>query len=179
MNENKISCIKRFPQPKTKENVRSFLGLCGYYRSFVKGFSTFASPLNTLLKKDIPFHWNAAQDKSFQDLKYALTHAPVLAFPDYRAHFILYTDASALGLCAVLMQTDACGKNRVIAYASRTLNAAESNYSVTHQETLGVVWALKHFRDIIFGYTSVYTGHAAVTELFKGRNLTGRLAQWY
>ena len=82
-------------------------------------------------------------------------------------------------LGAVLMQTDACGKNRVIAYASRTLNAAESNYSVTHQETLGVVWALKHFRDIIFGYTSVYTGHAAVTELFIGRNLTGKLARWY
>ena len=132
-----------------------------------------------MLKKDIPFHWYAAQDKSFQDLKFALTHAPVLAFPHYKAPFILYTDASALGLGAVLMQTDACGKNRVIAYASRTLNAAESNYSVTHQETLGVVWALKHFRDIIFGYTSVYTGHAAVTELFKGRNLTGRLAQWY
>ena len=123
VNDNKNSSIKHFSQPKTTANVRSFLGLCEYYRSFVKGFSTIAPPLSILLKKDIPFHWNAAEDKSFQDLKFALTHAPVLAFRDYKAPFILYTDASALGLGAVLMQTDACGKNRVIAYASRTLNA--------------------------------------------------------
>lgn len=178
--EDKILAVKNFPQPKNAENVRSFLGLCGYYRSFVKGFSKIASPLNTLLRKDIPFHWNAAQNKSFEDLKFALTHAPVLAFPDYEAPFILFTDASALGLGSVLMQTDASGKNRVIAYASRTLKPAESNYSVTHQETLAIIWALKHFKDIILGYPiTVYTDHVAVTELFKGRNLSGRLARWY
>ncbi len=72
------------------------------------------------------------------------------------------------------------GKNRAIAYASRTLTPAESNYSVTHQETLAVVWALKHFRGFILGYPiTVYTDHATVTELFKGKNLTGRLARWY
>ncbi len=103
-----------------------------------------------------------------------------MAFPAYSAPFILCTDASSLGVGAVLMQTDARGKNRVIAYGSRKLNAAESNYSVTHQETLAVVWTLRHFRDIIFGYPlQVYTDHAAITELFKGRNLTGRLARWF
>ncbi len=71
------------------------------------------------------------------------------------------------------MQPDACGKNRAIAYASRTLKQAESNYSVTHQETLAVVWALKYFRDIIIGYPiTVFTEHAPVTELCKGRSLT-------
>ncbi len=94
--------------------------------------------------------------------------------------FILCTDASALAVGAVLMQTDARGKNRVITYASRKLNAAESNSSVTHQETLAVVWALRHFRDITFGYpVQVYTDHAAITEFFKGRNLTSRLARWF
>ncbi len=84
-------------------------------------------------------------------------------------------DASALRLGAVLIQPDARGK-----YASRTLTPAESNYSVTHQETLAAVWALKYFQDIILGYPiTVYTDHAAVTELFKGKNLTGRLAHWY
>ncbi len=77
-----------------------------------------------------------------------MTNAPALAFPDYNVPFTLYTDASALGLSADLMQPDARGKNRAIAYVSRTLNQAESNYSVTHQETLPVDWALKHFRDI-------------------------------
>ncbi len=78
------------------------------------------------------------------------------------------------------MQQDARGKNYVIAYASRVLNSAEFNYSVTHLETLAVVWALKHFKDIVLGYPiTVYTDHAPVIELFKGKNLTGRVARWY
>ncbi len=100
-----------------------------------------------------------------------------MAFPDYSVPFSLYTDDSALGLGALLMQPDARGKNRFIAYGSRTLNQAEANYSVTHQETLAIVWALQHFRDIILGYPIiVFKDHAPVTELFKGRNLTGK---WY
>ena len=177
--DDKIRAVKNFPTPKTVDNVRSFLGLCSYYRSFVKGFASIASPLTTLLKKEVPFHWNAAQEQSFHNLKFALTNAPILVFPDYTAPFILYTDASALGLGAVLMQTDERGKNRVIGYASRTLNSAESNYSVTHQEALAIVWALKTFKDTIFGYPiTIFTDHTAVTKLFEGRKLSGRLARW-
>ncbi len=84
----------------------------------------------------MPFHWNTAQDKSFNDLKFALIDAPALALPDYSVPFSLYTDASALDLGAVLMQPDARDKNRSITYASRTLNQAEANYSVTHQEII-------------------------------------------
>ncbi len=149
--DDKISAIKNFPRPKTVENVRSFVGLCGYYRSFIDSFSKMASPLTHLLRKDVSFHWDSLQEKSFQDLKVALTNAPVLAFPDYSLPFILYTDASALAVVAVLMQHNVHGKHRSIAYASRTLNRVESNYSITHQETLPVVWVLKHFRDIILG----------------------------
>ncbi len=110
-------------------------------------------------------------------MKSALINAPALAFPDYSVPFSLHTDTSALGLSAVLMQPDASGKNHPLAYASRTLNQAEANYSVTHQETLAIVWALKHFRDIILRYPiTVFTDHAPVIELF---NLTGRLARWY
>ena len=94
-----------------------------------------ALPLTRLLKRDVPFHWNAAQEKSFQDLKIALINASVLAFLDYKAPLIVYTGASALGLGAVLMQEDARDKNCAIAYASKTLNSTEANYSVTHQET--------------------------------------------
>ncbi len=78
------------------------------------------------------------------------------------------------------MQTDGAGTNHVIAFASRVLTPAEKNYSVTHLEILAVVWALKHFRDIIMGYEiTVYTDHSPITEIFKGRNLSGRLARWY
>ncbi len=139
-----------------------------------------ASPLTHFLRNDVSFHWDSLQEKAFQDLKVALTNVPVLAFPDYSLPFIFYTDASSLGVGAVLMQHNAHGKHRPIAYASRTLTRAESIYSVTHQETLAVVRALKHFRDIILGYPiTVFMDHAAVTELFKGRDLTGRLARWY
>ncbi len=178
--DDKIAAIKNFPRPKTVETVRSFVGICSYYRSFIDSFSKMASPLTHLLRNDVSFHWDSLQGKAFQDLKVALTNAPILAFPDYSLPFILYTDASSFGVGAVLMQHNVHGNHRPIAYASRTLNRAESNYSVTHQETLAVVWALKHFRDIILGYPStVFTDHAAVNEFFKGRNLTGRLARWY
>ncbi len=137
--DDKISAIKNFPQPQNSEKVRSFLGLCGYYRPFIRGFTRIASPLTQLLRKEVPFHWNVPQDKSFNDLKSALINSPALAFPNNSVPFSLYTDASALGLSAVLMQIDAHGKNHAIAYASRTLNQAEANYSVTHQETLAIV----------------------------------------
>ncbi len=178
--DDKISAIRNFPRPKTVKNVRSFVGLCDYYRSFIDSFSKMASPLTHLLGKDVSFHWNSLQEKAFQDLKVELKNAPLLAFPDYSLPFILYTYASSLGVGTVLMQHSVHVKHRPIAYASRTLSRAKSNYSVTHQETLAVVWALKHFRDIILGYPiTVFTDHAAVTELFKGKNLTGRLARWY
>ncbi len=78
------------------------------------------------------------------------------------------------------MQADSAGKHHVIAFASRALNTAEKNYSVTHLELLAIVWALKHFRDIIMGYKiTVYTDHSPITDIFKGRNLSGRLARWY
>ncbi len=109
-----------------------------------------------------------------------LPRAPFLAFPDYSLPFTLYTDASALGIGAVLMQTKESKRPYVISYASRVLTAAESKYSVTHLEALAVVWALEHFRNIIFGYhITVYTDHTAVTQLFHGKNLVGRLARWY
>ncbi len=130
--DDKILAIKKFPQPRTVENICSFIGFCGYYRPFIDEFAKIASPLTKLLKNEIPFHWNASQEKSFTDLKSALINAPCLAFPDYKVPFIIYTDASALGLGAVLMQLDARGKNHAIAYASWTLTPAESNYSVTH-----------------------------------------------
>ncbi len=130
----------------------------------MRSFASIASPLTRLLKKDTPFIWHDAQIQAFETLKHDLTQAPVLAFPDYTQPFTLCTDASALGTGAVLMQSFEDPRPRVIAYASRVLNSAKSKYSVTHLEALAVVWALKHFRDMIFGYPiTVYTDHSAVT----------------
>ncbi len=91
---DKIEAVRKFPVPKTVDHVRSFLGLAGYYRPFVRHFSAIASPLNHLLKNGVTFHWDAPQQKNFEDLKSALSSAPVLRFPDYAKPFTLYTDAS-------------------------------------------------------------------------------------
>ena len=104
---------------------------------------TLISPLTKLLKKEISFHWNEAQELSFHKLKEALTIAPELAFPDYEVPFVLCTDASAKGLGAVLVQPDTTGKNHAISFASRTFTVPEVNLSVTHQEALAVVWDQK------------------------------------
>ncbi len=174
---SKITVLQKFFTPKYVENVRSFLGLAGYYRPFVKNFVSVASPLTCLLKNDVPFLWNDAQEHSFTTLKDALTHAPILAFPDYMLPFTMCTDASSLGIM-VLMQTKEGKRPRSIAYASRVITSAESKYSVTHHETLAVVWALQHFRDIVFGYPIIfYTDHTVVPHLFHGKNLTRRLAR--
>ncbi len=161
------------------ENVRSLLGLAGYYRAFVRNFASIASPLTRLLKKMFPSFGMTLNDKHLS-LWNASTHTPVLAFPDYKKPFILCTDDSSLGVGAVLMQASESQRPKVIAYASRVLNSAESKYSVTHLEALAVVWALKHFRDIIYGYPiTVNTDQSSITQLFSGKNLTGRLARRY
>ncbi len=172
--------MQKFPTLKSVENVKSFLGLAGYYRAFVKKIATIASPLTRFLKKDVAFLWNDAQQDRFTTLKDALTHSPILAFPDYKLPFTMCTDASALGISAVLMETEEGEHPHAIAYGSFVLTSVESKYSITHLEALAVVWALHHFIDIIFGYPiTVCTYHIAVTLLFHGKNLTGRLGRWY
>ena len=177
--DDKVHAITNFPTPSNADQIRSFIGLAGFYRQFIRDFSKIAQPLTSLLKKDASFTWNDEQQKAFDTLKQALTTAPILAFPNFNKEFILYTDASNIGIGAVLMQNDEQGKSRAIAYASRLLNSAERNYSVTNREALAVVWALRHFRDLILGYKiHVFTDHYAVTELFKGKNLSGKFARW-
>ncbi len=113
---SKITAVQKSPTPKYLENMRSFLGLAGYYTAFVKNFASTASPLTRLLKKDVPFLLNDAQQHSFTTLKDALTHAPILAFPYYKLPFTMCTDASVLGIGAVLMQTEEGKRLHAIAY---------------------------------------------------------------
>ncbi len=108
-----------------------------------------------------------------------LTTAPTLAYPNFQKDFHLYRDASSVGLGAALMQLDSRNKLQPLAYASRTLNQAEQNYSTTHKKALAVVWALCHFKDLIYGYPiRVKTDHAAVVELFNQKHFSGKLTRW-
>ena len=118
---NKTDAVSKFPRPKTKTDVRSFLGLCNYYRKFIESFSKIATPLNQLLQKDSPFVWSDKCETAFKNLKQALVTAPMLRYPDMNAPFILSTDASGTALGYILGQKSPDSKERVVAYGGRSL----------------------------------------------------------
>ncbi|MCG7868284.1 MAG: hypothetical protein JAY74_18205 [Candidatus Thiodiazotropha taylori] len=175
---SKIKAVEESPVPANVHDVRSFLGLCSYYRRFVEGFASIAKPLHRLTEKQTPFKWTAECQESFMKLKQALCSSPILCYPTTRQNFILDTDSSGVGIGAVLSQVED-GVERVVAYFSRALNKAEKNYCITRQELLAVVEAVKHFRHYIYGVpTIVRTDHGALTWLMNFKNIEGQMARW-
>lgn len=176
---SKVSSVQNFPRPENTNHLRSFLGLCSYYRRFVADFSQIAEPLHKLLKKNIKFIWTNDCENAFQQLKSSLCKAPVLRFPDYRKTFLIQTDASQFGLGAILAQVHADGEHPV-SFASRTLSKAERNYATIEKEALAVIWALKHFRPYIYGQKCVLmTDHAPLQYLKRAISATSpRLTRW-
>ena len=120
-----LAAIRDIPPPTTATEVRSFLGLAGYYRRYVKGFAAIATPLHALTRKDVVFHWSEDCQAAFDQLKTRLTTSPITAFPDFSQEFRLYTDASTAGLGAIMAQVRD-GKERIICCASRALNKLKS-----------------------------------------------------
>ena len=178
-NADKVSAVARFPTPRDAEKVKSFLGLCGYYRDFIPQFATIAKPLTELTSKSQDFVWNSECENAFRELKSRMVRAPVLAYPDFEKEFTLTTDASDVGLGAVLSQ-QFVGRERVIAYGSRSLSKAERNYSTTEKETLAVVWATEHFSHYLLGAEEflIRTDHDPLTYLRSIPSPRGRLARW-
>ena len=154
--------------------VRSFLGLAGYYRRFVEGFSKISNPLTQLTKKGVPFQWSDACEKSFQELKQRLVTAPILTIPTDSDGFVVYSDASKNGLGCVLMQN-----GKVIAYASRQLKDYEKNYPVHDLELAAVVFALKIWRHYLYGSKcEIYTDHKSLKYYFTQKELNMRQRRW-
>jgi len=175
----KVNSVRNFPTPASIKQLRSFLGLASYYRRFINGFSKVAAPLFTLTRKDVMFVWNSKCHEAFVRLKELLTSAPVLVFPNFQREFVLETDASGLGLGAVLAQEQNSGHIAPIAFASRTLQKHEQAYGVTELEALGVVWEVKHFRPYLYGHTcNVYADHEALKALLNTPHPSGKLARW-
>lgn len=174
----KLEAVKNFPVPKNQKNIKQFLGLAGYYRRFIEGFSNIAKPLTNLLKGGIEFKWNQKEQDSFNTLKNTLCQEPVLQYPDFSKPFIITTDASGTAIGAILSQGP-IGKDRPISYASRVLNDAEKNYSTIEKELLAIVYAVKHFRPYLYGKKFVLvTDHKPLTWLHKAKDPTSRLARW-
>ena len=165
-NAEKITAVQSFPVPTTKKELQSFLGLCNYYRRFVKGFSRTAAPLNQLLKADQKFQWSDKCQQAFHDLKQALTDHPVLVFPNFQKEFLLYTDASDSAVVYILGQLDDDGKERVVAYGGRSMNTSERKWGITDKEGLTLIEGIKHFQVYLTGkHFIVLTDHSALKSL--------------
>ena len=135
---SKVEAISQWSRSTNAKEVRSFLGLAGYYRRFVEGFSKIAMPLTQLTKKNAKFVWTPECEKSFEELKRRLITTPILVIPNSSEDFVIYTDASKNGIGCVLMQSE-----KVIAYASRQLKEYEKKYPTHDLELAAVVHALK------------------------------------
>ena len=163
MDSSKIDVVLSWNRPTNATEVRSFLGLAGYYRRFVEGFSKIAGPLTNLTRKEVKYKWTDKHERAFQELKESLTLAPVLAIPKSGESFTIYSDASHQGLGCVLMQ---CGN--VIAYGSRQLKVHEKNYPTHDLELAAIVFALKIWRHYLYGEKfELFSDHKSLKYLFS------------
>ncbi|GBN62197.1 Retrovirus-related Pol polyprotein from transposon 297, partial [Araneus ventricosus] len=174
----KIKAVVDWPRPETVHDLRSFLGLCTYYRRFVKNFSTIAKPLHKLTEAKSNFNWTEECEKSFNSLKQALTSSPILTYPRTDKDFILDTDASNEGIGAVLSQNIG-NEERVIAYFSKSLGKPERNYCVTRKELLAIVKSIEHFHHYLYGRKFLLrTDHASLRWLLNFKEPEGQIARW-
>ncbi|KAK1625858.1 hypothetical protein QYE76_000173 [Lolium multiflorum] len=170
----KIKTVAEWRAPTTQTEVRAFLGLAGYYRRFVEGFSSIARPMTQLLKKDKKFEWTDKCEESFQKLKSRLTTALILIMPDITKPFDVYCDASKIGLGCVLMQD-----GKVISYLSRQLKQHEQNYPTHDLELAAVVLALKVWRHYLMGNRcEIYSDHKSLKYIFTQKELNMRQRRW-
>ncbi|WMV13510.1 hypothetical protein MTR67_006895 [Solanum verrucosum] len=171
---SKIQAVVDWRPPKSPTEVRSFLGLAGYYRRFVKDFSIIASPLTKLLQKEVKFIWDDKCQESFETLKSLLTQAPILTLPIEGKEYVVYSDVSHNGLRCVLMQ-----EGKVISYASRKLKPHELNYPTHDLELAAVVFALKIWRHYLYGEKChIFTDHKSLKYLGTQKELNLRQRRW-
>ncbi|HVX00319.1 MAG TPA: reverse transcriptase domain-containing protein, partial [Candidatus Babeliaceae bacterium] len=178
MEQDKVKAIQDWPAPINVSGVRSFLGLAGYYRKFVKNFSDIASPLSELLQKTPRFEWKEAQQNAFDILKRAISSAPILIAPDDTKPYVVNTDASGYAVGAALSQDQGRGLQPV-AFMSKKMLPAERRYAVPEQELLAVICALKEWRHYLHGRKfTVITDHQSLRYLSTQPQLSGRQARW-
>lgn len=166
--------VQKFPIPKDLKQVMTWNGLATYYSKFVPNFANIMDPVRQLMKKDAPFTWTEDCQKSFELIKEALTNPPILAYPDGNENLELYTDASIIGLGAVLEQ-----RGKPIGYAHKTLLPAERNYSTTERELLSLVWACNRWRHILLNSPfRAYVDHKPLTGEIRKKNSPSRLMRF-
>ena len=179
---DRVEAVREWPRPTTVQDVRSFLGLCSFYRKFVRRFAHIASPLHALTKGSPKKHqtvvWSNACEKAFVELKDTMCSAPVLILPDPRKPFVIHTDASDFALGSVLMQHTESGLHPVEFY-SRKLSGAELKYDTRVREMLTIRESCRHWEHLLAGtHTDIYTDHDTLKHFFTQRDISPRDQRW-
>jgi len=163
------------------KQLRAFLGLASFYRKYVPNFAVIAAPLSNATRKGNPNEivWNDSRDKALQELKKRISTPPILRLPDVSQPFIVQTDASHVGIVAVLLQEDAMGEQRPVAFASQKLQPRESNYSTIERECLAIVWEVTKFQEYVYGAEFIVEiNHGPLQYLRQAKFQKGRLMRW-
>ena len=177
MDPAKIKAILEMPAPTDKKTVRSFLGMAGYYRAFIRNFAKKCAPLYRLTHEDVEFIWTAEEQACFDLLRADFACEPILCHPNFDHPFIIESDGCDEGLGGILLQRYD-GRDHIIQYISRTLQPAEKKWNVREKEALGILWACEMFRTYILGTeVTVETDHASLKWLMKVES-PARLVRW-
>ncbi len=174
----KIEAVLHFPTPKNVTNIRSFLGLMGYYRKYVRGYSKLAGPLFELTRKDVAFVWDVGYEQAYQALKAALVDVPVLTRPDFKRTFWLDVDWSPKGVGTILSQKE--GKfEKVIVYASKSLTEAQKKFHPMQGKCYALIWGVMHFRQYLhMKHFILRTDHKPLEWLATVSDAHGRRGRW-
>uniref|UniRef100_A0A0N5C2Q3 RNA-directed DNA polymerase n=1 Tax=Strongyloides papillosus TaxID=174720 RepID=A0A0N5C2Q3_STREA len=173
----KSKAITELKQPNNLKQLRAFLGMTNFFRRFIPNYALMTESLRQLLKKDAEYKWTWECQQAFDSLKHALSSAPILSSPKEKGEFVLQTDASYLGIGAVLFQKQPDLK--VITYLSRSINQHEQNYPPIHLEALAIVWALSQIDSYVYGMPlTIITDHQPLISLFSSKDLKGKLARY-
>lgn len=186
-NPKKVKALVDFPIPKTVKDLRSFLGMAGYYRRFIKDYAKITKPLTALLRgedghvsksqsKRKPINLNEEESEAFNNIKSSLlSQEVILSYPNFEKEFELTTDASDFALGAVLSQN-----GRPITFLSRTLNRTEENYAANEKEMLAIIWALNSLRNFLYGSRKVkiFTDHQPLTHALSNKNTNAKMKRW-
>lgn len=179
--QTKIEAIQAFKTPKSITETKSFMGMCNFFRRYIKGYASIARPINDrILKTNQPFKWTDEAEQAMVELKNKLMSPPILVHYDQMADLTIRCDASGFGLGGVLMQkAEDKAKCGVIAYTSRSLSKSEKNYATTHKECLAVVHAVKQWRHYLYGHPfEIVTDHHALCWLMRSKDVTNQLMRW-
>ena len=184
MDPKRVEAIKELSLPNTISELRSFLGIANFCRDFLPKFSEIAAPLENLLKGELKkskkkIHWNETSIEAFKKLKLGLISNTERNIPDLEKEFILITDASSIAIGAILAQYDTCGKLKIISAFSKKMDKAQTNYSVTDKELLGLVKSIDHYRHYLLGREfQLWTDHKALEYMKNAKDPAGRLLRW-